>query len=65
MSPGGLNLDFEASALDGWIRHQVGGLSGDMLLEPIGGGQSNPTFFVSYGQRQMVLRKQPSGPGAT
>jgi aminoglycoside phosphotransferase (APT) family kinase protein len=62
MSPGGLNLDFEASALDGWIRHQVGGLSGDMLLEPIGGGQSNPTFFVSYGQRQMVLRKQPPGP---
>lgn len=32
-----------------------------MVLERIGGGQSNPTFFVSYGHRRMVLRKKPAG----
>ncbi|SMQ85471.1 Predicted kinase, aminoglycoside phosphotransferase (APT) family [Devosia lucknowensis] len=30
--------------------------------EKISGGQSNPTFFVDYGDRRMVLRKQPQGP---
>lgn len=33
-----------------------------MVIEPIGGGQSNPTFFVSYPGLRMVLRKQPPGP---
>jgi aminoglycoside phosphotransferase (APT) family kinase protein len=31
-------------------------------LEPVAGGQSNPTFFVTHGGRRMVLRKQPDGP---
>ena len=33
-----------------------------MSLEPIAGGQSNPTFVVTYPRRRMVLRKQPAGP---
>jgi aminoglycoside phosphotransferase (APT) family kinase protein len=33
-----------------------------MRLERIGGGQSNPTFFLDHGSRRMVLRKQPAGP---
>lgn len=33
-----------------------------MTLEPIAGGQSNPTFFVTYPGRRMVLRKRPAGP---
>lgn len=33
-----------------------------MTLGPIAGGQSNPTFFVSYPGRRMVLRKRPAGP---
>src|SRR5690606_24189737 len=28
----------------------------------ISGGQSNPTYFVDYGTRRMVLRKKPNGP---
>lgn len=32
-----------------------------MSIERISGGQSNPTFFVSYENRRMVLRKQPGG----
>ncbi|MGX1096285.1 phosphotransferase family protein [Amorphus sp. MBR-141] len=32
-----------------------------MRLERIGGGQSNPTFFLDHGARRMVLRKKPAG----
>ncbi len=32
-----------------------------MRLERVAGGQSNPTFFVSFDNRRLVLRKQPSG----
>lgn len=32
-----------------------------MRLERIGGGQSNPTFFVDFERRSLVLRKQPPG----
>ena len=31
-------------------------------LDRISGGQSNPTYFVTHGSRDMVLRKQPNGP---
>ena len=31
-------------------------------LERISGGQSNPTYFVTWAGRRMVLRKQPQGP---
>ena len=31
-------------------------------LTKISGGQSNPTYFVTHGDRRMVLRKQPDGP---
>jgi aminoglycoside phosphotransferase (APT) family kinase protein len=32
-----------------------------MSLERIAGGQSNPTFFVTFDTRRLVLRKQPPG----
>lgn len=32
-----------------------------MRLQKIGGGQSNPTFFVDFDNRRMVLRKKPEG----
>ena len=31
-------------------------------LEPVRGGQSNPTYFVTHGPSRMVLRKKPAGP---
>lgn len=36
------------------------GLSGKLAIEPVAGGQSNPTFFVDCDGRRMVLRKQPA-----
>lgn len=52
---------FVSSRLDDFLRQSVPGLIGSMRLERIGGGQSNPTFFVTYDNRRLVLRKQPSG----
>lgn len=52
--------DFDPAALDGFLRARFG--DGRMSLERIGGGQSNPTYFVDHGGRRMVLRKKPAGP---
>ncbi|UZD90372.1 phosphotransferase family protein [Cognatishimia activa] len=58
------NLDL--SALENWLAQKLPGQTG-LTAEPITGGQSNPTWFVTWGQRQLVLRKKPEGqilPGA-
>lgn len=52
---------FDVSRLDGLLRREVPGLDGEMRVTPIAGGQSNPTFFVTYDSRALVLRKQPPG----
>ncbi|WP_256856677.1 phosphotransferase family protein [Variovorax sp. KK3] len=53
---------FEPGALRAWLREQMPELQGAMRLDRIGGGQSNPTFFVSFERGpQLVLRKQPAG----
>ncbi len=54
-------LEFDASRLDGFLRLCIPGLAGEMALERISGGQSNPTFFVTYANRRLVLRKKPPG----
>ena len=46
--------------LEAFLKSAITGLEGPMRLEPIAGGQSNPTFFVDFDNRSMVLRKQPS-----
>lgn len=56
-------MDFDPQALDAWLKRELPALRGTMRLERIGGGQSNPTYFVDYDNRQMVLRKQPGGDG--
>ena len=53
-------LEFDPRRLAEFLADHLG-LRGDMRLERIGGGQSNPTFFLDVGDRRMVLRKQPSG----
>lgn len=54
-------LEFDPARLQSYLREKVPGLQGDIRLERIGGGQSNPTFFVSFDNRRMVLRKRPAG----
>lgn len=58
MTPPDLNL----ARLDAFLRSALPGLEGTPCLQPIAGGQSNPTFFLTYDNRALVLRKQPPGP---
>ncbi|KQT09728.1 phosphotransferase family protein [Ramlibacter sp. Leaf400] len=51
----------ETRQLDAFLRREIPGLAGQLRLQKIGGGQSNPTFFVSFDNRELVLRKKPSG----
>ena len=53
-------MDFEEKRLETWLRKTLPDLRGAMRLERIGGGQSNPTYFVVFDNREMVLRKQPA-----
>lgn len=59
MNPDG--LEFAPETLDAYLRRELPALAGDLRLERVPGGQSNPTFFVTYGERRLVLRKQPPG----
>lgn len=54
-------VEFDQRLLDDHLRDRIDGLRGTMRMERIHGGQSNPTFFVSYDNRRLVLRKQPPG----
>jgi aminoglycoside phosphotransferase (APT) family kinase protein len=58
--------DLDLSALESWLKSKLPD-GGDLKTERIGGGQSNPTWFVDWGPQRMVLRKKPDGdilPGA-
>jgi aminoglycoside phosphotransferase (APT) family kinase protein len=59
--------DFDPAALRAYLAARLPELQGEMRLERIGGGQSNPTYFLTFDNRRLVLRKQPNGellPGA-
>lgn len=53
------NLDFPPERLEAFLRAHFG--AGPLSVERIGGGQSNPTYFVDFGDHRLVLRKQPPG----
>lgn len=53
--------EFHPAQLQAFLKDTISGLQGNMRLERIGGGQSNPTFFVTFDNRELVLRKKPSG----
>ena len=54
--------EFDVARLNAYLKSALPGLSGTPALERISGGQSNPTFFVTYPNRALVLRKKPPGP---
>lgn len=55
-------IDFDPTSLDVYLKQALPDLTGTPLLERIPGGQSNPTYFVSYPEQRLVLRKKPAGP---
>lgn len=54
-------LTFDAASLRRFLVDKIGGLEGSMCIEPVAGGQSNPTFLVAFDNRLLVLRKRPPG----
>ena len=56
-----LTGEFDPAVLERFLASRLPGLRGPMRIERIGGGQSNPTFFVGFDNRELVLRKQPPG----
>lgn len=58
---GASSFGFDPAALDAFLKEKVEGTQGSMAVTPIAGGQSNPTFFVDFPARRLVLRKQPPG----
>lgn len=57
-----MSLPFDPARLDAFLKGALPGLSGAPEITAISGGQSNPTFFVTYEGQGLVLRKQPPGP---
>jgi len=52
---------FDVAALERYLRAHVEGFSGSLEVRQFRGGQSNPTYHVSAGGREYVLRRKPPG----
>jgi aminoglycoside phosphotransferase (APT) family kinase protein len=52
---------FDAAALERYLQGRIEGFSGPVTVEQFKGGQSNPTYLVSAGDRRYVLRRKPPG----
>lgn len=50
-----------AAALAEYLKRNLEGFSGDLTISQFGYGQSNPTFLLSAGGKEYVLRKKPPG----
>ena len=53
--------ELELSRLETWLSANVPGFEGPLSAEKFPGGQSNPTFKLTAGERQYVLRRKPPG----
>jgi aminoglycoside phosphotransferase (APT) family kinase protein len=52
---------FDVDALRTYMLDEVEGFTGELLVEEFAGGQSNPTYLLSAGDSQYVLRRKPPG----
>jgi aminoglycoside phosphotransferase (APT) family kinase protein len=51
----------EVEKIDAFLKQHVSGLRGDPKIRQFSGGASNLTYLISYGERDLVLRKPPAG----
>jgi aminoglycoside phosphotransferase (APT) family kinase protein len=54
-------VDFEPRVLAGYLSTRLPFANGPMSLDRISGGQSNPTYIVTFPDGAAVLRKKPAG----
>lgn len=53
--------EFDEAALARFLEPHLPGAGAGLTVRQFEGGQSNPTFLLSVGDREFVLRKQPPG----
>ena len=53
--------ELELSRLEPWLRTNVPGFDKPLSAEKFPGGQSNPTFKLTAGEHEYVLRRKPPG----
>lgn len=51
---------FDPAALAEYLRGQIDGFSGAVVVEQFRGGQSNPTYLITAGHRRYVMRAKPA-----
>ena len=54
-------LAFDTGALAAYMKDNVEGFSGELEVRQFKGGQSNPTYFLTAGSNEYVLRRKPPG----
>ena len=52
---------FDVGSLTAFMQDEVDGFSGTLTVEEFAGGQSNPTYLLSAGEAQYVMRRKPPG----
>ena len=52
---------FDVGRLQAFMEAEVEGFSGTLTAEEFAGGQSNPTYLLSAGEAQYVMRRKPPG----
>jgi aminoglycoside phosphotransferase (APT) family kinase protein len=52
---------FDVAALERYLQGRIEGFSGPVTVEQFKGGQSNPTYLLTVGDRRYVLRRKPPG----
>ena len=62
VAPAAADVPLDTVALADWMRGQGFTVAASLTARSLTGGQSNPTFLLSDGQWQFVLRKKPPGP---
>lgn len=51
----------DAERLDAFLRQHIDGLHGNPAIRQFPGGASNLTYLINYDDRELVLRRPPSG----
>ena len=51
----------DAARLSTYLRANVEDFAGELVIEQYQGGQSNPTYRLTAGAKQYVLRRKPPG----
>ncbi|MBW2177510.1 MAG: phosphotransferase family protein [Deltaproteobacteria bacterium] len=60
-SPVRKGFELDIDSLQKYMQKHVEGFSGTVALRQFKGGQSNPTYHITAGGKQYVLRRKPSG----